>query len=157
MAMGTCAPQYVVSLSTSHLPIATSLWTDSELQVLAERGGQNVSITLHQRLASRFSGPRTHRPWWLDDAVQSGFDATGEHVFRVGKDWEEQAIFFHARTCGADLSVHIIANLPAGGVVWEAGLALASRLLCDRDGLNIDVRGKTVVELGSGTGLVRRA
>ena len=36
-------------------------------------------------------------------------------------------------------------------------LSHASRLLCDRDGLNIDVRGKTVVELGSGTGLVRRA
>ena len=40
------------------------------------------------------------------------------------------------------------------GVVWEAGLALAAQMLCDHTPNIVDVRGKRVVELGSGTGLV---
>lgn len=43
-----------------------------------------------------------------------------------------------------------------GGVVWEAGCALASHLLCASDAIS-RVRGCTVVELGSGTGLVSLA
>ena len=84
----------VVELHPSQMPPVPSLWRDGELHVEAKRKeGRNVTLRLHQRV-SRFAGPRTHRPWWLEDVVPAGFDSTG-------------------------------------GVVWEAGLALASLLLCD--------------------------
>ena len=49
-----------------------------------------------------------------------------------------------------------VVNDATGSVVWQAGLALSIRLLCDIGTGGVDVQGKTVVELGSGTGLVRK-
>jgi hypothetical protein len=71
--------QHVVHLHPSRLPAAPSLWTDGELHVVAElSNGRKVVLKLHQRMTSRFAGPRTHRPWWLDAApIQTGFDSTG--------------------------------------------------------------------------------
>jgi len=112
-------PPAVVRLQSDRLPAVPSLWRDGELRVeAADARGRTQVLRLHQRIASRFAGPRTHRPWWLDESPPAGFDATG-------------------------------------GVVWEAGLALAAGILCPDEAGALAVRGRTVVELGSGTGLVR--
>jgi len=67
----------VVQLHPSRMLPVPSLWRDGELHVEAEReGGRKVTLKLHQRV-SRFAGPRTHRPWWLDDVAPAGFDSTG--------------------------------------------------------------------------------
>ena len=110
--------QRVVRLQESRLPAVPSLWTDGKLLIEAKDAAGNVQVLrLHQRIASRFAGPRTHRQWWLDESPPAGFDATG-------------------------------------GVVWEAGLALAARILGQCEPGAMDVRGQSVLELGSGTGLV---
>ena len=145
-----------MQLHPSRMLPVPSLWRDGELHVEAEReGGRKVTLRLHQRV-SRFAGPRTHRPWWLDDDVApAGFDSTGGLIplSRSCTPLELSVRRVRVSVYGREIEC----ALPSfcAGVVWEAGLALAARLLCGCTSDRVIVQDKTVVELGSGTGLVR--